>query len=1060
MNKIRHELAQIDREIGYITGVLAQTPDDSPDIARWLDHLALAHSMRFDLLEEPEDIQKVIEYSSILLTLIPDDHPNLHDLLSNFGLAYRKRFQRLDEMDDVHQSIEYTSLALAITPDGHPKMPYRYEQLALSYNLRFERLGERDDIEKAIEYDSQAVDLTPDGDPNLPERLGRLGVSYCSRFDGFGELNDIEKAIEYQSRGLALAPDRQPQQTIILANLGKSYSNRFQQLNELNDLEKAIECQSRAVVLTPDDNPQLISLLANLGMIHRLRFQRLGELTDLEKAIEYQTRTVDMTPEDHPLLRTMLANLGAYQKDRFERLGELDDFVKPIKHEVHALTLTPDDHPHLSIRLFNLGASHRCLFQKLGGLDDLEKAMEYNLRGLALTPDGHPDLSIRLSSVATSYSDRFKQRGELNDFEKAIEYGSRALSLTPDSHPELPSRLVDLASLYNDRFQLLGNLNDLEQAIEYESCALELTTDDHPHFCVTHYNLAMLHLYYYDHTNEHSHLKDSLSSFRMACASIAGAPREKFWFACRWATHASKYSALNNIEAYQATIDLLPQFIWLGATTSQRYDDLKLVQTLPVDAASAAIISSEYSLALEWLEHARCIVWNQSHILRSPLDQLQGSHPSLATQLQTVATRLHLASSNFKDSRTLSSSLMATEQVGKERRQLVKEYDELLSQARALPGFENFLQPMKVNQLVHAARTGPIVVLNCHEDCCDALLIIPGQGAIAHHPLPDFTVMKARIVRSKIETSLKRQGLRERGVRIRQEAEAKYEFESALVILWNDVVKPILDCLGYLATVPTEALPHVTWCPTGEASFLPLHAAGDYDQPNSRVFDYVISSYTPTLTALISSAPSHLCPDSQVLAIGQAATPGHKPLPGTKTELGNIKLHVESKVEYSQLTDTQATPSAVLDAMEQHDWVHLACHAHQNVYDPTKSGFFLHGGTLDLAAINQRAFKKKGLAFLSACQTATGDEKLPDEAVHLASCMLMAGYSSVIATMWSVVGDDAPLIADKVYSQLMKEGKLGNGEAGKALHHSVVGLRERVGEKEFGRWVPYIHIGS
>ncbi|KDN33461.1 hypothetical protein RSAG8_13441, partial [Rhizoctonia solani AG-8 WAC10335] len=74
--------------------------------------------------------------------------------------------------------------------------------------------------------------------------------------------------------------------------------------------------------------------------------------------------------------------------------------------------------------------------------------------------------------------------------------------------------------------------------------------------------------------------------------------------------------------------------------------------------------------------------------------------------------------------------------------------------------------------------------------------------------------------------------------------------------------------------------------------------------------------------------------------------------------------------------------------------------------------------------------------------------------------MLMAGYTSVIATMWSVVDSDAPIVADKVYSELMKDGKLGNGEAGKALHNAVAGLRERVGEREFGRWVPYIHIGS
>jgi CHAT domain-containing protein len=146
--------------------------------------------------------------------------------------------------------------------------------------------------------------------------------------------------------------------------------------------------------------------------------------------------------------------------------------------------------------------------------------------------------------------------------------------------------------------------------------------------------------------------------------------------------------------------------------------------------------------------------------------------------------------------------------------------------------------------------------------------------------------------------------------------------------------------------------------------------------------------------------------------------------------------------------------------MERHDWVHLACHAHQNVRDPNWSGFFLHNGTLDLVSINRRSFKNKGLAFLSACQTATGDEELPDEAVHLASGMLMAGYSSVIGTIWSVVDDDAPFVADKVYDQLMKEGKIGSGEAGRALHNAIMELRESVGEKSFGHWAPYIHIGS
>lgn len=41
-------------------------------------------------------------------------------------------------------------------------------------------------------------------------------------------------------------------------------------------------------------------------------------------------------------------------------------------------------------------------------------------------------------------------------------------------------------------------------------------------------------------------------------------------------------------------------------------------------------------------------------------------------------------------------------------------------------------------------------------------------------------------------------------------------------------------------------------------------------------------------------------------------------------------------------------------------------------------------------------------AFLSACQMATGDEQLTEESVHVAAGMLLAGYGSIVATMWSI----------------------------------------------------------
>jgi CHAT domain-containing protein len=195
------------------------------------------------------------------------------------------------------------------------------------------------------------------------------------------------------------------------------------------------------------------------------------------------------------------------------------------------------------------------------------------------------------------------------------------------------------------------------------------------------------------------------------------------------------------------------------------------------------------------------------------------------------------------------------------------------------------------------------------------------------------------------------------------------------------------------------------------------------------------------------------------MAVGQASTRGLAPLPGTIAELDRI-AEFSRNIQFTRLDGDQATPTAVFAGMEQHSWVHFACHASQNITEPTKSAFHLHGGSLDLATITQKPLEHATLAFLSACQTATGDETLSEEAVHLAAGMIMAGYPSVIATTWSISDEDAPLIAEKVYTCMLEEGVPDSRKAAKALHHAVECLRAKVGVKEFVRWVPYIHIGQ
>ena len=55
---------------------------------------------------------------------------------------------------------------------------------------------------------------------------------------------------------------------------------------------------------------------------------------------------------------------------------------------------------------------------------------------------------------------------------------------------------------------------------------------------------------------------------------------------------------------------------------------------------------------------------------------------------------------------------------------------------------------------------------------------------------------------------------------------------------------------------------------------------------------------------------------------------------------------------------------------------------------------------LKVFQIMQQPLRDASLAVLSACQTAMGDENLPDEVIHLGATLLFAGFRGVVATMW------------------------------------------------------------
>lgn len=236
------------------------------------------------------------------------------------------------------------------------------------------------------------------------------------------------------------------------------------------------------------------------------------------------------------------------------------------------------------------------------------------------------------------------------------------------------------------------------------------------------------------------------------------------------------------------------------------------------------------------------------------------------------------------------------------------------------------------------------------------------------------------------------------------------------------------------------------------------------------VSDFVVSSYTPTVSSLVESTRAsgvQRLEDSKVLIIGQEDAPGLQPLPGAKKEVEVLKQKFSSAdVQFSCLEGSTATMEGAVMEMATHNFIHLACHAIQDTNHPLNSGFYLSDGRLELWTMLKIYSRHAEFAFLSACQTARGNGWLSEEVVHLGAGMLAVGYKSVVATMWSIQDRYGVKIAEDFYSDLLdkREEEINTtrrfGPAG-SLHYAVGRLRADIGDSPSAMlaWIPYMHMG-
>ncbi|CAE6460475.1 unnamed protein product [Rhizoctonia solani] len=1092
-------LDDLERSIGCMKKAVEIAEEADPELPKYLVGLADSLFERFERFSGIEFLEAAIDYQRRAISLML--HPKPQDL-DNLGYSLLRRFQAVGHVADLEEAIQVQEQSVSsMTTDTEVS----YTNLAASLVVRFENSSHIPDLDRAIdlyekalkldletdtratvannigaalqlkylqviddnilgraiEYQIEAVESTSDRHTEKPRRLTNLGNSLHIRFEHHGNTADIQSAISHQLHALRLLPKKHILRVNILNDLGKSYLLCFGCSGKPADIEQCLSYLLKAMELTPVGNSSRPKCLFNLGHALRQKFESQGQLNDIDEAIAVYYEAVSLTPETHMDRAEHLDHLGSAYMSRYERLDEIGDLDRAIQQYRAAILIYGSGNKRAQASLNNFGIALLHRFKRLDRNGDINEAIDAIREAIALSAK-KSNTPILLNSLSVALCTRYEDTKQLEDITESVSSLELAITLTPEDHPGMPFWLNSLHNSLRLRCNHTGNLDNLVEAIEHQKRAVYLTPECHSDRPAMLRSLGDALGWRYT-LNEQDGMKqgDVIDAYRKAALSDVGKPLERFEAACSWAQTMTRQHE-SPLEAYRVAFRVVPQVVWMGAKIDQRYLGIARISRLTNRAVASAITEGQYSLALEWFEESRSIVWRQMLDLRTPLDELRDVDQLLAQELERVAHALDQAGSS-KPTRSISMDVVKSlEQAAQSHHRLAEEWDKLLAEVRQIDIFSDFLKPKKASTLMKAAHDGPVIAINVHETRCDALVLSNQRTPLDCVPLPRLSYHKALDAQRRLIRSLSLSGIRDRaegrGVTIKGSL-PKDELKQVFEFLWDDVVQPILEHLQYLDPKTDDELPHITWCLTGPLAFLPLHAAGRYTDPSpkSRIFNYVISSYTPTINGLLSPTVCHNS-FSGILAVGQASTPGLSALPGTKKELESIARHAKS-LRLTQLTDQSATPKTVLDGISNHSWVHFACHASQVPQQPTSSAFYLHTGTLDLNTITKQSLGHKAFAFLSACQTATGDLDLPEEAVHLAAGMIMAGYPTVIATMWSINDNDAPLVAEHIYAEMLADGKPDSTKAYRALHRALSILRDKVGEGAFVSWVPYIHIG-
>ncbi|MBB6472458.1 CHAT domain-containing protein [Sphaerisporangium rubeum] len=889
---------------------------------------------------------------------------------------------------------------------------------------------------------THAIRLTPVNDPERQWRLSDAGKIAFSRHLLDQDARTLDASIDALRQASGL-----PDQGSTHGALATALLTRFLRDRRRPDIEAAVTAGRRCVEATPSGHPQGAEREALFAAILLGRCAETQEPADLDEALNRLRAALPDIADDRLLLDVLRPLIGYAYGYLYEMVGD-GSALAAAAGLAAVPPVTPDTAVSRDLDAVDLLLRTYLRTQEPHHLDQATRTLrhiETSRRDLLQKPsrDGHR-LCLAFVLMLLEKGARTEDRSLE---EAAVRWGRLALRLAggPVARCAANNHLgLALMARYRSSggpdLGLSTRMDTLDEALECFLTAIDEAPAGHPSATAALVNLGQA-LLQADEVGDRSQTLDRASEvFGDTTAPPSASPRARVELAVAAGRMAgSRCDWSSAVRHFQDAVGLLDHAVPRSLARGDREFQLKRLRGLAGEAAAAAVRIQDDELAATLFEQGRGVLLAQSMDTRVDLVRLAAVAPGLAADFQRLSGQMdEIASGLAGSGRTVGHAETVAA-----RRRLTGQWDRLVDEIRRKPGLDGFLLAPHAEDLIAAARYGPIVQVSTSWFGSVALLV--RANGIESVCLPRLDPPTARTMVAELRRNI-----------------AQNDEEQLLDLLgwmWDVIVGPVLDHLGMnVALEPGASGPRLWWSPSGLLSFLPLHAAGHHTTSSAAApltaMDRVISSYVPTVRSLEYARRQPVTHSSPPLVVAMPVTPGHPPLLAVEREVTLLQDLFGAKAVIGE----QATREAVRSTLPDHPWVHFSCHARSDMDDPAQGFLALHDhetGGLTAGHVAALRLPHAELAFLSACETWQSGATLADKAIHLGSAFQLAGYRHVIATLWPVAAGASEQIADHFYNALKHDGLTA---APGALHQVTRAIRDLVPEQP-SVWAAHVHSG-